>query len=176
MRNFSSKKTQGGVVLIISIVVVIALTLFVLGGLNLSNSQFQVINNYSEQKRAEAAAREVLEMVLNQQRLFTSAIAGETIDTLKPDSSGALKPSCPEAFCKYLDPNGGELGEYLVTLSMPYCYGTKRADGYSALSGVAPEDTHWEIVATARNKQTGATATIVEGIKIRFGQGNCEKT
>lgn len=140
---------ERGAVLIISLVVLMAFTIFVVTMINSSSSSFVVIGNQQTKKRLDAAAKEAIERSLNDQTRFTGALAGS-------------------ATVQNWTING-----YNVQVSIPYCYGAKNPPGYSSLSSVAPEDTHWRIVATARDPATGATSELTQGVKIRFGSGNC---
>jgi len=47
------------------------------------------------------------------------------------------------------------------------------ATGYSALSGVAPQDTYWDVHANASDSTTGATSEVHQGVQMRLPAGNC---
>ncbi len=165
MGSGSRMGKQRGAVLIMSIIMLLAMTIAVMALINISSSQFQVINNMGEQKALEAAAREGIEIAVNSQELFAHAVTGQpgSVAGVGYDPASDVEVPLPSSITR----------GYEVTVSIPFCYGARTAPGYSALSAVAPEDTHWEIVSTARDPRTGAVARVVEGIKIRFGAGNC---
>lgn len=173
--GYAGGKKQEGAVLIISLIMLVALTIGVMAMVNLSSSQFQVINNMGQQKALEAAAREGIEIAMNQQELFSKKVMAGTSEP---------PPAWADAGVGNLDyVTGGEIlvdpaltRGYEVTVNIPFCYGSRTAPGYSALSAVAPEDTHWEVTARAVNRSNGAMAEVVEGVKIRLGAGNCGAT
>lgn len=155
---------QEGAILILSLVVLVAMTIAVMAMVNLSSSQFMVINGMAEQKELESVAREGIEIVMNNQSVFANKVTGAA-GTLAGVSYSPTQQTV-------VLPTNMTPG-YQVTLQIPFCYGAKTAVGYSALSAVAPEDTHWEIISTAKSLNTGGQMTVVEGVKIRLGAGNC---
>lgn len=164
MRSIRSRKKQSGVVLIISLVMLVAMTVLFVGMMNMSTNQHVVIGNYQMKKEAEQAARQGLEEFLNTQSGFTNTLLSGNPLPLPyygtPGSGGIYKST-------------SAINGYEVTVSAPYCYGARRAPGYSAISQIAPEDTNWTVSVTAKDIRTGAQAVIESGIKIRMGAGNC---
>lgn len=147
--GLGSRAGQKGAILIISLIVLMAFTVFVVSMINTSGNSFAVIGNQQVKKKLDNAAKEAIEMTLNSQTQFTNSLLGS-------------------ATVQNLTING-----YTVRVTVPYCYGAKNPPGYSALSAVAPEDTHWKIDAVATDPLTGASSTVSEGVKIRLGAGNC---
>ena len=62
---------------------------------------------------------------------------------------------------------------YTVTIKRPSCVFSLPATGYSAVSTISPEDTHWEIAANATDSVSSAQTSIVQGVRIRLPAGNC---
>ena len=161
-RSRIQRKDEKGVVLIISLAMMIAITVLVVSMINISSNQFVVIGNYQIQKEAENAARQGLEQFINSQTGFSNVI----------DSANGSVPyfGVPTG---NIYTSSTTINGYLVQITVPYCYGALTAPGYSAISSIAPEDTHWVITSVATNTTTGAKVTIQEGIKIRLASGNC---
>ena len=161
-RSHAGASREQGVIMIVSLVMLVAVTLLVLGMVNISSNQFLTIGNYQIQKEAESAARQGLEQFLNSQTGFTNVIDNQ--------STGVAYFGSPNAgtYTSVSMING-----YNVKVSVPYCYGAKTAPGYSAISNLAPEDTHWTITSVATNATTGARVTVQEGVKLRLASGNC---
>jgi hypothetical protein len=159
---FMAKKGQEGVIMIVSLVMLVAITMLVLGMVNISSNQFLTISNYQLQKEAEGAARQGIEQFLNSQTGFTNVIDSTalSVNYFGAPSSGTYT-------------SVSNIRGHSVKITVPYCYGAKTAPGYSAISNIAPEDTHWTITSVATNAATGAKVTVQEGIKIRLASGNC---
>lgn len=155
-------QAQRGVIMIVSLVMLVAVTLLVLGMVNISSNQFMTIGNYQTQKEAESAARQGLEQFLNSQTGFTNVIDNGTtaVSYFSAPSAGTYT-------------SVSAINGYTVKVSVPYCYGAKTAPGYSAISNVAPEDTHWAVTSVATSATTGARVTVQEGVKLRLASGNC---
>ena len=60
-----------------------------------------------------------------------------------------------------------------ITIFRPQCSYFEPTSGYSALSGVAPQDTYWDLQISAQDSFIGATTEVHQGIEIRQPAGNC---
>lgn len=155
---------QRGAVLIVSLIVLLAFTLFVVTMVNNSGSSFALVGNQQLKKRLDNAAKEAIERTVDTQTDFTNALAGTTT---------TVTATINEESVKLISPDPAPINGYTIKMTLPYCYGAKTPPGYSSLSPVSPEDTHWKVQATAIDPLTGATSTVTQGVKIRLGAGNC---
>lgn len=167
--NFSVKKPsqERGAILIMSLVILVAFTIFMVTMVNNSGSSFVVVGNQQMKKKLDNAAREAIERSLNTQVDFTSALAGSTTSVAGTINGESVS---------FVSPDPTSINGYTIKMTLPYCYGAKNPPGYSSLSAVAPEDTHWKVSVIASDPVTGATSVITEGVKIRMGAGNCGTT
>ena len=62
----------------------------------------------------------------------------------------------------------------VITVYRPQCLFFEPAQGYSALSGVAPQDTYWDLQVAASDNKTGASTEIHQGVQMRLPAGNCK--
>ena len=60
-----------------------------------------------------------------------------------------------------------------VSVSAPACFRNTPATGYSATSGISPEDNDWEFIATVTDGLTGAAMALHQGVRMRMLAGNC---
>lgn len=138
---------QKGAVLVVSLLLLLALTLYAISGVNSSSTNLLVVNNLQGKQEARALAQGEIEQVISSSVSFDN-----------PDS--AVKTAVAVG-------NG-----YAVDVEKPICLDTKDAFGYSATWGLTPQDKTWEVVASATNGQSGATSTLHQGIEIKSAPNN----
>lgn len=141
----TSPRNQEGAVLIVSLIILIVLTLFAVSGINLTNVNLKIVGNMQAQKRMEMAAQNAIEQTLSSPTYFSMSPAARTVN----------------------------VGGYNVDLAAPSCVQSVAATGYSATSGISPEDNDWEIVAEVTDTLSGAKVVIHQGVRIRMLAGNC---
>lgn len=139
------RHTQQGAVLIVSLIMLIVLTLFAVTGINLSSVNLKIVGNMQAQKRMEMAAQNAIEQTLSSPTYFNLTPTARTVNV-----SG-----------------------YNVDLAAPNCLQSVAATGYSATSGISPEDNDWEVVAEITDALSGAKVVIHQGVRIRMLAGNC---
>jgi hypothetical protein len=122
----------------------VLVTLFALSSVNSSVVNLKIVGNSQSLKSLESSAIQALEQVIGTVASF-QAPAAQTLTV-----------------------NG-----YAVTVSAPTCLATDLAEGYSALSEVSPNDTYWEVQASATDPVTGARVAMSQGVKIRLSAGAC---
>ena len=138
------RKRQSGATLVVSLIMLVILTLFAVSAINTSSVNLQVVGNMQILKTMESAAQNGIEQVISSIGSFnTPQVQPLTVDG------------------------------YPVTVSKPQCLYTNPAKGYSALSGVAPVDTDWELNAKVNDPSSGAKAAIYQGVRIRLTAGAC---
>lgn len=139
-----SRNRQRGAVLLVSLVILMILTLFVVSSANLSSSDLRIIGNFQSTMTLGQDAQQAIEQVLSSVNNFT-APAAHTITV-----------------------NG-----HPVAVSAPTCLGTTPATGYTAVNSITLYDTNWQVTATATDARTGASATISQGVRIRLPTNFC---
>lgn len=147
--NRSAKK-QTGTTLVVSLLMLIVLTLLAVTAINTTIMDLRIARNMQAKQETEAAAQEAIEQVI-------SSIANFNTPTDQTITVNGLT----------------------VAVAAPQCLGERPALGYSATWGLAPQDTHWEVAASASDNnltpaaRTGARTTIHQGIEIRLPAGSC---
>ena len=148
-------RSQRGATLLVVLVMLVMITLFVLSMIRLSGTNLKVIGNMQAQRALESSAQQAIETSISTASFFedTATNTGQWLAGIN---------SVP------LTVNG-----YTVVINRPTCVLTQPATGYSAVSGISPEDTNWEVAASATDPVTGAQTSIVQGVKMRLPAGNC---
>jgi Tfp pilus assembly protein PilX len=137
-------KRQRGAVLLVSLIILMIITLFVMSSANMSTSDLRTVGNFQSKLAISQDAQQAIETVLSSVTSFTSpAVRNFTIN-----------------------------GVAVVT-SAPACLGTSIAAGYTAVNNITLYDTNWSVTATATDPITGATATITQGVRIRLPDSTC---
>ncbi len=140
----SSRHHQRGAVLIMSLVMLVLLTLFVVSSINLSSADLRIVGNLQSKRTMSNSAQQAIEQVISSSADF--------------DAPAPLTVAV----------NG-----IPVALSAAACLGTSPATGYSAVSNITLHDTNWSLTATATDPTTGATATVTQGVRIRLPTNYC---
>lgn len=165
-----SHKNESGAVLFVALMLLMALTVFVISMANMSDTQFKVIANQQEQKRLDAVARQAMETALSDGAWFDSTVAAAITGSAVSVFTCTSGCTGCGASVKTMTING-----YTACVTAPGggCYGGKTAPGYSALSSVSPDDNHFELVAIVSDPSSGASAEVRQGVKVRMGQNTC---
>lgn len=165
---------ERGMTMVISLIMLIVITLFVVSMVRLANTNALIVGNMQAQKAVEAEAQQVIEVAMNNFTFFEDTIAetGQwasssvpylTYATLwtsyKPTGAGSTPPATQSS---------------PIRIYRPQCLHYEPASGYSALSGVAPQDTYWDMKVTAADSFTGSTTEIHQGLQMRLPAGNCK--
>jgi Tfp pilus assembly protein PilX len=136
---------QRGATLIVSLIMLVVLTLFAVSAINLSNTNLKIVGNMQAQKMMEMAAQDAVEQMLSSPTFYGLTAAARNF-TVSGFNVAVAVPQC--------------------TLSVP-------ATGYSATSGISPEDNDWELVASVTDNLTGAAMALHQGVRVRMLAGNC---
>jgi Tfp pilus assembly protein PilX len=139
-----SVKQQRGAVLMVSLVMLVLITLFVVSSLNLSMSDLRIVGNLQSKMALRQGAQQAIETVLSNANNFTTPTA-QTITV-----------------------NG-----IAFAITTPKCLGTSPAQGYTAVNNITLYDTLWLVSASATDTVTGASATIDQGVAIRLPTNYC---
>ena len=143
---------QRGAVLVVSLVMLVVLTLFVLSSTRIATGNLRIVGNYQARQTVEAVAQAAIEQVLSAIGPFYTP-------------STAITPSY-----SYL-PTGMAVNN--VSIANRTCVRATPAQGYSAVSGISPEDTFWNVSVTVTDSITDTTRTLNQGVRIRLPAGNC---
>lgn len=146
---------QRGMTLIVSLVMLVALTLFVLSMMNASRGNLIAVGNMQAQRQLEAAAQKVIEDRISSLTFFTDAAA----------NAGAW----PAGLSTIPVAEAG----YTVTLHRPVCIWAQPDEGTSATNPLVPELTVWRVRATAMDPVTGGAVDVSQGVRIRLLAGRC---
>jgi Tfp pilus assembly protein PilX len=138
---------QRGAVLIVSLVMLVVLTLFVLSSTRIATGNLKIVGNIQAKQNVEAVAQTVIEQVLSAITPFYSPTSAVTITGV---------------------PSG-----MTATVANRTCIRATPATGYSAVSGVSPEDTFWNVSVTVNDPVLNTSRTINQGVRIRLPAGNC---
>jgi Tfp pilus assembly protein PilX len=139
-----SRQRQRGAVLLVSLVILMLITLFVVSSANISSTDLRVVGNFHRKMLMTQSVQQAIEEVLSNLSNFDTPVA------------------------QTMTING-----IAVAVSPPRCLGTTTAFGYTAVNNITLYDTNWTVSATATDVLTGATATIDQGVRIRLPTNFC---
>ena len=139
-----SMSGQKGSVLLVCVVILLLATMFALSANSSSVANLRIVGNSQALKNLEYGAAQAVERVISSLSTFQSPI-NQTISV-----------------------NGQP-----VAVTAPACTAAAPAEGYSALNPLSPEDTHWELQVSATETVSGASVSMIQGVKIRLNAGYC---
>lgn len=154
--SHSSKHSQAGISLFVSLVMLTVLTLLVISAVLSSNLGLRIAGNAQVRQEALTAAQRVIDSKL--QKSTNLAYFKGTDTTLTQD----------------VDINGDGTNDYRVTLGARDCLELNPVPGYSAVHlESAPRDTLWDIEATVKdlNSIFGSSMVLHQGVKVRVQVG-----
>ena len=155
-------RRQRGVTLLISLIMLTMLTVFAAAMIRLSSSNMLIAGNMAVQHALRDTLQQAIETDLNSAGFFN-----DVVNSTGPWAGGATT---------YAE-NKASYNNYSITLHIPVCLKAQPAAGYSALSSATGlEDTYWEVQADGSDPATGASLSLVQGIKITLPVGNCNGT
>ena len=176
--------SQRGMTLLVSLIMLIVITMFVVSMVRLNNINAAIVGNMRAQKVVDTEAAQALEIAVNQFNFFNDVITGAALWTgastdaaTGSDNAGGLTYLTESTVWTNYTPTGATAQAAVQSTSIwvyrPQCLYYEPASGYSALSGVAPQDTYWDIQAKAVDTTTNASSEIHQGITMRLPAGNC---
>lgn len=137
---------QHGMTLVVSLIMLVVITLFVLSAIRLSTANLRTVGNMQARNEAAAASQRAIEDLLSSTAPF---IAPGSITT--PVTVNVNKTA------------------YSVAVATPVCVKTEPVTGNSYYnSGLALQDTYWDVQTTATNAKSGASVTTNQGVKVRL--------
>lgn len=165
MRASTAPVGQRGMTLIISMVMLVILTLFVVSGIRIANINLRITANYQWQKEMEALTDSAIEQLISASTSFDNALvqAGTAVDQIIC-ANGVVGAA---GSCSLANPQVG-------TVITPRCMSSKVATGYSKkIDVMSPDDNEWLIKATATDSVSGARVTVYRGVTVRMLANNC---
>ena len=141
MKTFTK---QRGATLVVSLVMLVVITLFVLSSINLNTTNLRIIGNMQSKSALENYAQQAIEDALSNLANFNTPAAQNVTVNGTP-----------------------------VAVSAPSCLGTSAASGYTAVWDTTLYDTNWVVNATVSDPATGATAVVTQGVRIRLPSNYC---
>jgi hypothetical protein len=168
-----SRRTQSGMVLVVTLAMLVVITLFVISMIRLGNTNAAIVGNMQAQKGVEAEAQQAVEMAISKYQFFDDAI--QETSTWATTATASVSYS---ALWTTYTPTGATAAPATRSNSIqvyrPQCLYFQPTSGYSALSGIAPQDTYWDIGVIASDSTTGASTEIHQGLEMRLPAGNCK--
>jgi Tfp pilus assembly protein PilX len=142
---------QHGAALLVSLIMLVILTLFVVSSINMSSVNLKIVGNEQAQKAMEAAAQQAIERTITQ-----------TDFASPPDPTVATSVSI----------NPSTVNAASVSVQVAECDGSTAVSGFTmvagALPGGGPQMTHWDIKATVQDANTGANVEVHQGVKVQL--------
>lgn len=159
------QRSQRGVTLMITLIMLVVMTLFAVSSMRLANVNLKIAGNFQWQKQMEMMTDSALEQFISSANNFSStAIQAGTATDQDICADGTVVAS---GNCSLLNAKVG-------TLSVPRCTGTRTASGYTKKLGeLTPEDSDWVLKSQATDSVSGAKVTIYRGVTVRLLAGNC---
>lgn len=164
-----ARNSQRGMTLLIAMVMLVVITLFVVSMMRLSTTNTAIVGNMQAQKAVEAEAQQAVEVALGSFTFFDDVIRNQ--NSWAGTAASLTYAQLWTAYRSGLTAPGTQSGS--ITLYRPQCVHFETASGYSALSGVAPQDTFWDVRVDATDSFTTATTEMHQGVRIRLPANNC---
>ena len=138
---------QRGATLLVGLIMLVLLTLLAVSAINISTVNLHITGNIQAQVEAAAAVQQEIEGII------------DNINNFNNPQPVAPKP----------------VGNYIVAVQTPVClYAIPLKKGYSYSVSYVPEETTWDIQASATDNQTtGVFTTIHQGVRVLLPPGKC---
>lgn len=148
------KANQRGMTLVVGLIMLLVITLFVVSAIRLSTANLRTVGNMQARNEAAAASQRAIEDMMSSTAAFTTP----ALITASPTVTVAVNKT-----------------DYSVARATPVCVKTQPVTGNSYdNSGLALQDTYWDLQATATNSKSGASVTTHQGVKVRLSaSANC---
>jgi Tfp pilus assembly protein PilX len=163
--NSLSFKRQRGVVLVVALMMLLLVTLMVVSGFNLTQTNLKVVQNMESRQQAVQAASTALEEAISSAKIVSSPAALFTVN-------------CGQGNSKCYDVNGDGANDITVAVDLPRCVIVTPIknndlvmprDSSCFTSGVNSlcVNAVFELRATATDNLTGAQAVVTQGVGMR---------
>jgi hypothetical protein len=156
--------SQAGSALFVTLILLVMITLFAISMVNTNIVNTKVVGAQQGEKAMEYVAEQAVEKFISTSANFAPA----------PTTASSVQVVTPNPGTNSSDAAANTRS---VDVSAPHCLGETVAPGFSLCTGFncppIPQDTVWEISATAADTASGASVTITQGVKVRLPPGNC---
>ena len=149
------RSREAGSTLLVSVIMLVLLTLFVLSAINSSLINLRIAGNTQAQDEARAAGQQAIEQFVSSYANFypTPASVPSTGYDINNDGTADYQVSIATAACK-------SARQQIPPRSTVCANGVK--------SGVFCWDTTWEVTAVATSSKTGTSQSVTQGVSITF--------
>ena len=155
MTHVRARARQAGSTMIISLIMLVLLTLFVLSAISSSTVNLRIAGNVQAQDEARGAGQQAIERFVSSYANFypTPASAPATGYDVNNDGTADYSVAVSSAVCK-------SARQQIPPRSIVCANGVK--------SGVYCWDTIWEVTAVSSDTRTGASQSVTQGVAITF--------
>jgi len=137
---------QRGVSLLVTLVMLVVMSLLVVSAIRAGNSNLKTTANMQMRQEAIQAVQTAVDKILSDRTNFT-APAARSFDIAVDGASASYRVNVAPATC-------------LMAVPVP---------GYSIdFLDSAPSDSFWDVKATTTDPDTGASATVLQGVRMRI--------
>lgn len=159
MIMFTLRRSQNGVTLLVTLIMLILITVIVTTAFTLSNSNLKSVGNMQFRNEALAAANLAIEQQLNSAANFTNPVA-------KSINVGSYNVSVTKPVCLYAtDVVEESSADPHANIKMDSAAVTPPTVTTPAVSG-SYLNTYWDIAATVNDGMSGALVTAHQGVKV----------
>jgi Tfp pilus assembly protein PilX len=159
MIMFILKRSQRGVTLLVTLIMLILITIMVTTAFTLSNSNLKSVGNMQFRNEALAAANVAIEQQVSSAANFTNPVA-------KSISVGSYTVSVAKPACLYVtDVVEGGSADPHANIKLDSAAVTPPTAASPVASG-SYVNTYWDIAATVNDGISGALVTAHQGVKI----------
>lgn len=165
MSMFTFRRSQGGVTLLVTLIMLILITLMVTTSFTLSKSNLKSVGNMQFRNEALAAANVAIEQQISSANSFSNPVA-------KTISVGSYSVTVAKPVCLYVSDVAEKTsadGNAPLKLDSAAASATRSGTGTGTGTGVANGaylNTYWDIAVTVNDGISGALVTAHQGIKI----------
>lgn len=165
MNGIHAPGRQRGITLLVTMIMLVVLTLFVVSAVRIANVNLRITGNYQWQKETEWLADSAIEqLVSSSANFYDGAVQAGTAADQHICADGTLVAS---GGCTLTNPAVG-------TVTKPRCTSSQPAEGYTKkINELAPDDNTWAVKATMTDSFSGARVVIHRGVTVRMLAGNC---
>jgi hypothetical protein len=169
MIGMATRQRQGGVAMVIGMIMLVLITLLVVSAISSSSVNLRIAGNMQAEEGARAVAQQAIEQVMGASAKFYPTPTGINYQA---------SPAGPLSTAANYDINNDGIPDYTVWVAPPVCkVAAKEVPGRTAdcingaRAGLYCWDTVWEVVGTATDSVTGVKQVVTQGITIRFAPG-----
>ena len=148
--SLAVRSRQGGVALIVGLIMLVLITLIVISAFTLSSSNAKAVGNMQVRAEAVAAANSAIEQVLSAD--FTAAPSADSFN---------------------IDINKDDTIDYVVNVAVPICLRAIVAQSSTGCDSEHPElcsgstwHSEWDIDATVIDAASGASIRVRQGVRV----------